>query len=300
MIKKIIQILLLILLFISPAFADINISLKVSKENISLDDTFSLDVIIKSDNEEGWEISVTWMENFQIISSWQKQNIQSINGVQTSVFSLFYSLMPKSEGSFVIWPAIIKTWTWEIKSNLVNIVVSWNQNTNPSPVKQNNIDNNKQENINKDIYWVKRTLIFWNSNFIYYFFLLLLFISIFYFALNKYLWPEDGKKEIKKVEVSEKTLITIELRKLDKNSESYSKADFYRELNIIFRRYFKYLWLKSADNLSLNEIELNSSLLNKTLLSLFKESYFLEFSSEEDKTEIRKGIIKKLLTILKK
>ena len=300
MIKQIIKTLLLFLILIPSVFADTNLNLKTSENEVFLDDNFSLTLSINTDERLIPEPVITWLEKFNILSKWSSSSFTSINWVTSVKFDINLVLSWKTEWKFNIWPAKVLIWSWEVVSNIVSIEVIWYNILINNDIKDNKIekDNKNTEIKDQELKPNSKTLIFWNQYFIYFFFLLILLIFIFYYILDKFLSYKQEKQILEKPQISEKSLIIKELKYLDKISEWFNKWEFYEKLNVLFRRYLVFTWIKSALKLTFNEIEEYEKTIDSKLFNLFKDSYYSEFSSEDDNKEKRKDIIKKLIKII--
>lgn len=173
----------------------------------------------------------------------------------------------------------------------LNTEKNWNNNS-----KLADIHTVKKLNMSLNIFEYTGVIYFW---------LFIIFITIFYLFLIKILDNKKISKLNKKIE-SDKILarqeeiknIYDELLELSKTPENYSQVDFYTELNILFRRYFLYIWIDLADKKTL--AELRKDTIDNKILDIFSKSYMYEFSTQEDTLSDRKQIIMNFMIFLKK
>ena len=319
---KILLIFILALTFFCLSFASTSLSISSDKTNYTLWEIINVNVSIS-----GWEIdyfeldSITWIENFDILRRSSSSSIQIINWVRNTNVNFILSLLPKNSWNFILWPAYIKN--WNIKSNFLNIKIISSQESINNKLKDNKNDTQnitwksyeKSDKIDKsnqelyDINDIEGVKQFFPKNLLFYPIILFLFFLIFYLFLVKYL-NSQKKKDVEKIDKKIKTYdkdsithIILELESLEKNFLETEKNIFYEKLNSIFRKYFKFLWLELAENMSLKELEVKTLKLgikNWNFLEIFKESYFLEFDSKNDNPKIRENIIGEFMQELRK
>jgi len=137
----------------------------------------------------------------------------------------------------------------------------------------------------------------WISEFITYQLVVILLLGLLYlyntFIVNK------KSLIINKIDklLEQKKLIISSLRKLKKESENYSKSDFYSNLNSYFRNYFSLLGVNGSNTLSFNDLKKLD--LNKDLINLFEKSYLNEFNDKNDIKITRINIIDNLIKLIK-
>ncbi len=110
-------------------FAD-NAILETEKSEIVTGENFS--VVITLDNS-GEFIELKWAENFQILSQSQSTSSMSqisiLNGEtkqeNKTIYKIILTLSPTSAWEFELWPAVFKTSSGTVSSNIVQIKVSW-------------------------------------------------------------------------------------------------------------------------------------------------------------------------------
>ena len=138
---------------ISSAYA-VNINLSVDKSQSDINNPITLKLEINNDKSENiksiwiqWvkdNFDIVWQQNFQSSSSsimiinW-KQEIKT-NIVQT----LILSLKAKKAWTYTLWPAIVKIWNQEYKSNTVKVKITgtrimiWNSQNSIQQLQQQN------------------------------------------------------------------------------------------------------------------------------------------------------------------
>jgi hypothetical protein len=217
--KKILKILSFIWLFFifllhSYAF-DANLS--IDKNTANINDYINLKLEINS--SEWGKIIVTnikWLENFTKV--WQSQSQSSSSQIvvinwktqskTTTTLNVNFTLKPLKNWEFEIWPAILKSGSWTIKTNSVKVKIDWTNiaiwNTNLWIQSNNNIQNinkqvqNNSQNINN---LEKKEYInlddYKNNNELYLLLTILILASIwFYFIIkNKENFTEKIKEE---------------------------------------------------------------------------------------------------------
>lgn len=135
--------------------------------------------------------------------------------------------------------------------------------------------------------------------------LLIVWVYILYLILNKLLELNNNRKKKKLDEQNkleyikkEKENIYQDILNLSEDMEDIWKDVFYADLNYLFRRYFVYLWVNNAYNMTLKELQ-NQKIENK-IFDIFSKSYMYEFSLEEDSISKRKQIVMNFMIYLKK
>lgn len=162
--KKLLLWLVAILILFSKIFA-MEVSLSTNKTNIDINHPFQLTIQIISDKNGTIQIQkIDWLENFKIL--WQSQyqsyssSIVNINWQVkqkiNTTYNVVFTLLPKKDGNFTIWPAYI-LYNWKTyKTNSVQIKVTWTKTPNimlnqqsyttlsssPTPNNTNTIQNN--------------------------------------------------------------------------------------------------------------------------------------------------------------
>jgi hypothetical protein len=69
------------------------------------------------------DVSIGWIENFEVINQSRSQSMQIINGRQSTQVQLVLNLQPKEVGTFTLGPARVDTPQWAITSQSVIIEV---------------------------------------------------------------------------------------------------------------------------------------------------------------------------------
>lgn len=331
--KKIIVFLCIQLSFISQIFAA-NLDFSSNKNTYSLWEEIILEINIENDSKENITIeSIEWLENFH--QSGQARNSQTsiINWKINSREVLQLTLYPKNSWNFTLWPVNISLnnseelqsdtinisvtdENWVIKESQENTTESHNNSFNNSEQSENKnnssqfniqesseINNNSEENSqnnknfieskNLEINFVKILLI--SIGFI-------LFFSLFYFVLTKLLWQNNSEKN--EIIIEEKSQpkdfhqeIISQLEQLSQDSDNLEKTQFYRQLNIIFRNYFVFLWIQNAHKKTYEELKKQN--IEEKIFTMFMKSYFEEYNHEDDSQSQRKQMIMNFIIYLK-
>jgi len=160
-IKKFILFSVLYFLCISNLFS-FDANLQIDKQETDINESINLRLEVNSDSWGEIRVSqIIWLENFDVVNQSQSQssssNIEIINWkTETRTMTKIYLdllLNAKTKWSFEIWPAIIKNWAEEVRTNIVkidvsgedlfinnswdNIQIAWNNNQNTWSVDQN-------------------------------------------------------------------------------------------------------------------------------------------------------------------
>ena len=157
--KKIIKyIIFIILLLINlSAFAESKINISLSEQNITLDKTFVVTVNIETTYTWSVEIvNIAWIDSFNRVWQENSSELSNFNWDIIKKLKLKISLKSNSTWNFVIWPALLKVWEKELKSNIVSINIT--KNTINQSIEEENTKNKKEQKediktINK-IFWV--------------------------------------------------------------------------------------------------------------------------------------------------
>jgi len=296
--------ILIFFFWLSSVFAETQIILKSSDTQINIDESLNIELQIILDWElKGWNIAILWLNEFKQLGTKNGSSYSNINWKISNMQTITISLAPYSTGSFIVWPAVIWSGTGEIKSNTIEVEVLDIKKEESSIIWKSNeednwsLDEKEEENIKNE--WIIYDYhILWKFNYYFIFIIFLLIIISLYFV-DKY--NNKPKKIVKKEIVFdlnlEKEKLIKKLDKLKKNHEKYQKPEFYSKLNIIFRQYFKLLWIKDSETLTLKEIK--SLKLDNKLVNLFEKSYLKEFNEQIDIIDERDDLIDDLIWILK-
>lgn len=253
--RKIILILFFFFSFFWIVFAwnKLEVNLETDKKEIDLTQNLQIKIIIKQiweNNLDLWDLSLSWIDNFSVVWQSNSTSVEIVNNDAKSISSIIYDLKAKNVGNFIIWPAIIKIWTWTYQTNKIDIKVlsSWN-------LQNQNIYNETKPDNNKS-----------NLNFILIWIIVFLFLFTLWLFLNFKRFSSDF--EIKKTDKIEKFSLVLDVnddnfedkidkfirkyieRKYKKNISSYTYKDilnllinnnFQKENLIILDQIFSYL-----------------------------------------------------------
>ena len=143
----------LFFLFLWHTFAlETNLSVDNSVSNIN--EYLNIRLQISSDDLASIkQIKILWLDDFEKV--WQSQSQSSSSKVvminwkteskTTTIINFDLQLKPLKNWEFEIWPAIIDTWSWEIKTNVVKVKIDWTNIWiwNNNFLNWNNLINNK-------------------------------------------------------------------------------------------------------------------------------------------------------------
>ncbi len=268
-----------------------DIKLQVQENKITLGDTFNLNFSVNIDSWNSlWDVKIDWIDKFDNL--WQSSafSFQSINWVSKSVYNLTVKLKPIEAWKFIIGPVSLKNWDKILKSDTVEIEVTWLA----SKLSQTE---DKELTINdiNDIKWPKNTGDF-SYSFLIIFFILLFFIW-FYYLLRYYnnlkLQEQKNFEEKEKENVSKNKYFIDKLNLIQKNSDKYSKSEFFALINDFLREFLEYNGLIWARNMTFKELEKNKNIIDTELFDIIKDTYFEEFKKEDSDLD-RKKILKEI------
>jgi len=143
----------LFFLFLWHTFAlETNLSVDNSVSNIN--EYLNIRLQISSDDLASIkQIKILWLDDFEKV--WQSQSQSSSSKVvminwkteskTITIINFDLQLKPLKNWEFEIWPAIIDTWSWEIKTNVVKVKIDWTNIWiwNNNFLNWNNLINNK-------------------------------------------------------------------------------------------------------------------------------------------------------------
>ncbi len=306
-IKKIIFLIIIFTYFLflnKIVFAESSLELIISDNEITLEDTFELDVKITADSSLGnSEILINWLNDFYKVSQKNYSSFTSINWKIENTQTIELSFYPNEVWEFEIGPAIIWEWTGAITSNIVKIkVISPKSSVKEEEIKNDTEDENNKElkpsvdngNLKdiKDFEWSLGIF-----NYLYTIFIIILVILWYfiykYFKINK----KTQEKLIVKPEITKEDYIK-KLKDLLNKIDKLEKSEFYEQLNFILRDYFDFIWIVDAKNKTFKEIAQND--IDLKLLKLFQKSYYNEFNLHKDTLSFRKDLIDDILKNIKK
>ena len=306
--KNIILGILCFVSLISWVFANSQIDLQVSERNLEVGQRFILSVELKDIVIE-WssgEISIPWIENFEIFSQNTSTRAQNINGVTQSITQFQLALSPKYVWNYEIWPVSIGD-DESLKDNeKIVVIVSNSVQSSPtqSSVNQKSwgtgtVDTQAVlENMSQWKLWKLREVPFPLLGHI---FILIFFIGAFYFLL-RYILNSD-KKPVQKIQVPQTAENQNETYKkyFEKLSQKIWKIPseiFFQQFNIGIRKIFLDIGLDKAQTLTLNEIMKQKKDISPEILQLFVKSYKHEYSKANISAVTQKKYIENILSAL--
>ena len=279
-----------------------DLELKISDSKILIDDTFSLTIDLNLwDNAQAWDLTIAWLENF--VQNWTSRSVQSYyqNWVWYTIYWISVNLMPKTEWTFTIWPAMIQVWNEIHTSNTVEITVESvanmlnsqndsndfedensekSENSEDSSIDSQNSSSDENSEFNPNAWQKNLSLMF-----LYVFLAIILILIIIYFLVkNK---KSEIPEKIEKVpEISTKKYFLDKLKNIQK--KDLDSQEFCAEINNFTREIFSKSWVEKAETLTLKELQKNKN-ANSSLLESLKKTYYFEFNNqnfESSKDEI--------------
>ena len=144
--KHIFSIIIIWFFTIASVFAEDTVRFYSDKKEYDIEDIIQLQVVLKTDTSWENDITIEWIEKFQIISQRQSQNNVNINGKQQSSVILNISMLSPEKWEYTFWP--VRTWTWEllIESNSLDISITG----------ERIMVNNKFDNVQKNL-WIQKS-----------------------------------------------------------------------------------------------------------------------------------------------
>ena len=85
-------------------FAENSISLSSESSQVSLGEKFEVQVQIQTQDSQIVDITIPGIENFDIFSTQQSQQVQIYNEQVRNQFTLILQLQPKADGNFSLGP----------------------------------------------------------------------------------------------------------------------------------------------------------------------------------------------------
>ncbi len=286
--------LIFLYLFLFPfsVFASTGLTLNWPSR-VSVGETFELKALLQwSESLQISDLDITWKENFILQWTSTRNNIQIINGNTQAEAEYTFSFVAQKKGVFTLWPVTIQTWSGKIQSSPLQIEV-WEQSSL----------NTSWWDLPHDIYWPVTP----SFPFLPFFLLLcaLIFWWLFYKLLSKYFSNESSQIVSKKQEIPVST-ISLEQKYISlfqtllNQSSTYTKNEFYKQVNESLRKYFEEKWLLNATTFTYDEIKKNPFFKKNlsSFSSLFAQSYSFEFREVQDTQDERKKLLWDIISTL--
>jgi len=301
--KYIFLIVLWVLFVPQYLFANSQIDIETSQKDVKVWESFVITISL-NDFDSQWnqlQISLPWIEEFNIFSQSSEQRFQSINGETQSVTQYKLSLTPKQPWNYELWPVQI-IWEDTMRDNeKINIQVL-------SDIAVNNLNEDSPdtdilwgellEELEWWITWIREVkLPLWAHVSI-----VLFFIIAFYLLLSYVL---KDKKKNKQEESHERTESsdTSELHKryfqsLSSEIGSLSSEEFFHNYNEWMRWIFSDILWKKIKSETLTQLEENIAQIPNTYFTLFQKSYKHEYSVKDVSSQTQKKYIDDILWLL--
>ena len=123
--KHIFYIILIWVMSITSVFAETTINFSSDKKIYDIEDIIQLSITLITDIPWDNELSIQWIDNFQIIWKSQSQRNSNINGKQQSSVTLKLSLLSPKKWIYTLWPVRKSNWDNVTKSESIDIEVTW-------------------------------------------------------------------------------------------------------------------------------------------------------------------------------
>jgi len=257
--------------------------------------TVVVEITDSGNSQANSEIGIPGIENFEIFSSSQGSNFQSINGEITSSMRHTLDLRPKSKWEFTLGPVSI-SWSGILiqDDETVSIIVGdpflpyqWGlkedivQTENPSPLKPV-----------REV-WFPYLFLFSS---------LVLFFIVFYLILRHVLSKEEKDVISTATKMSEKEHRGDTLQKyfkaLQKDLKDASSQEFFRRYNTGLREYLMNSWYLSAKTDTLEELRRHSDIEKNVVYQILEKTYKYEFNNKTVRKDTRQRYMNEILEIL--
>lgn len=315
--RKIIITFLILSLSITQVFAWLKLDFSSDKKEYNIDENIIINIDISGDNSK-WNLSIKWIENFNVVLQNQSESVSIINWkITTNKYIKLYLAATKA-WEYDLWPISIN---WKDFWEPIKLKITWERLMINPNIKKKVSSNNKVEkqdfdkidlswnenNISsKKVIWInweemidiypQKWFLIWDifSKLSLYFLLISLILFFLFWLIKKYIpllisskvEAIEHKKIVKKKVNYEKLINEIEEKYFNKKKEV-----FYSKLWNLFRIYLDdkvWDWLSKK---SLSEIRLSKK-LDKNLLELYQKVYYPEYDNLWDDIDKRKDILK--------
>ncbi|MDD3303148.1 MAG: BatD family protein [Candidatus Gracilibacteria bacterium] len=282
--------------------ANTDIELSTNESKVALNSAFDVNFSMNLDSGTNLDdFTMDGIDKFTEVGKSSSFAFQSVNGVNKSVYTITYKLMPKEKGKFTLGPVTVKLGNKTMKSNTISIevgdatnqIINQNQlqnqvptqNLNQQPPQANNTTGDHEITDINDIIGQKEPS---NGFGFLWIILAIIFFGAFYYITKYYLDFKDDKKitlpKLKKEKeiVKEPSKTDYFLEKLEiikRNSNLYNKSEFFSNVNDLLREILEYKGLKQARNMTLQELK--KADFDKKIIKLIEKTYFEEFKKEE-------------------
>lgn len=306
---KYLYIILLTLLFPLFSYANSQIDIEVDENNIELWDTITITISLSDINlqQTNAEISLPWVENFDVFSQSVSNSFQNINGVSQSLTQLILQLTAKNTWEFELGPVEI-LWNEILKDNeKLNIRVGLGSTNFIPPVTLDDTQEYQEpeQNLTKDmIPWENSEDLKWlrEINFPLWAHgaFLIFFVGAFYLLLSYVLKSDTSNKPKQEHLQVEDT--SDQYKKYFKNLlweiGALSSEDFFHQYNIWLRKIFGDLWVSQYHSATLSEFQKHTVVTQDKRFAVFKKSYKHEYSWVNISQETQKKYINDILELL--
>lgn len=107
-------------------FVNADLVLSLDKNQTNVYDTILLTIRLDHNKDiPACQLNIKNLEKFKIVWQTNFTDIQVIDWNITSIFEKKYTLVPKKNGEFVIWPAQLTCWNDKFVSKSADIKISW-------------------------------------------------------------------------------------------------------------------------------------------------------------------------------
>ncbi len=319
-------------------FAATSIDFSTQKTDYHIDDTIQVEISIQSDERIGSDVSINWIDNFQVVWKRQSQRTSIINWSQTSIFDLQLTLLAEEAWTFSLWPVTVQWSSGTISSKVLELTITgerimvnnslntFKKNTwqlAPTPAnddeEENNIDNIVLDSSSgsltpKEILWVdgevmkdiypEKWYLYWSliskNSLIFLFFAFL--ALAFYKVLEHYLQIYNSKKITGPQPIN--TVVKKEVVNYSQLISDLEKNHIESKKDLFYSEatkiFRKFLWDKFWNvAASTSFTQLQRTIPEeKEILKSYAQIYFPEYSKIPDSIEERKKIISDLKSTL--
>ncbi len=150
--KQIIITFLVFSLSIISVFAETTLNFTSDKKDYNIEETIQLNISLSTDNAWENQISIEWLDDFEVVGKRQSQSRKTINWASTTNFSLQLSLLARKAWKYTLWPISVQTGSGKIESNTLKISVTGERimvNNKIQNIPSQSWDDEEEENIDE-------------------------------------------------------------------------------------------------------------------------------------------------------
>lgn len=245
-IKNVFFMLIFSLLHLNVLASNSQITISSDKQIVDINDNFKLEINISWNDSNLLNINkeIKWLENFNIIQTFRWSSFAFKNWAVNTNISIKYTLLPKKNWNYEIWPFEVDYDWKKISSNILKISVTWTKQNKDIQINPNYNNSNNINYVNEFTPNSVEKKSYLNL-FIILFFCLILVVWIL-FKLKNNLDPNENDKQNTENQLNNYELINQNLNK------DYS----IDELDKIFREKLQKYWINEVYKKDFSQISL--------------------------------------------